>query len=288
MRIGVRAHDFGKQSVEELARKISEMGFDCIQLALSKAIADMDFSLGRLNPGMAWRIGKTFDRYGIQIAVLGCYINPVHPDKAERKRQIEQFREHLRFARDFGCGIVATETGSLNADFSFHPDNHGEKAFYDLVESVKEMTEEAEHFGVITAIEGVTRYVTHTPERVAKVLELVNSNNLQVVFDPVNLISIDNYQDQDHIISRSFELFGDRMVILHVKDFAIQDGKMKSVQAGSGMLNYELLFKLLKTHKPDINILMEDAKPETMAAGMAYLKSKYCNGENITSTTNFA
>jgi sugar phosphate isomerase/epimerase len=182
---------------------------------------------------------------------------------------------HLRFARDFGCGIVATETGSINADFSFHRDNRGEKAFNDLVESVKEMTEEAERFGVITAIEGVTRYVTHTPERVAKVLENVDSNNLQVVFDPVNLISIDNYQDQDNIISRSFELFGNRMVILHAKDFTISDGQTKSVQAGNGMLNYELLFKLLKAHKPDINILMEDAKPTTMPEGMKYLKSQY-------------
>ncbi len=275
MRLGVRAHDFGKQPVEDLARKISEMGFDCIQLALSKAIEGMDFGLGRLNPGMAWRIGKTFERYGIQIAVLGCYINPVHPDKKERRLQIERFKEHLRFARDFGCGIVATETGSINADFSFHPDNHGEKAFNDLVESVKEMTEEAERFGVITAIEGVTRYVTHTPERVAKVLENVDSNNLQVVFDPVNLISIDNYQNQEYIISKSFELFGDRMVILHAKDFTISDGQTKSVQAGNGMLNYELLFKLLKVYKPDINILMEDAKPTTMPEGMKYLKYIY-------------
>ena len=41
------------------------------------------------------------------------------------------------------------------------------------------------------------------------------------------------------------------------------------------MLNYELLFKLLKAYKPDINILMENAKPETMAEGISYLKSKY-------------
>lgn len=277
MRIGVRAHDFGKQSVEELAQKISEKGFDCIQLALSKAISGVDFSLGRLNPGMAWRIGKTFERYGIQIAVLGCYINPIHPDKTERRRQIERFKEHLRFARDFGCGIVATETGSVNGDFSFHPDNHGEKAFGDLVDSIKELTEEAERFGVITAIEGVTRYVTHTPERVARVLEAINSNNLQVVFDPVNLISIDNYENQDDVIKRSFRLFGERIVILHAKDFVISEGQLRSVQAGEGMLNYELLFDLLKAYKPDINILMENAKPETVSEGMAYLQSKYRN-----------
>ncbi|HHV28641.1 sugar phosphate isomerase/epimerase family protein [Acetivibrio mesophilus] len=277
MRIGVRAHDLGKQSVEELAQKISEMGFDCIQLALSKAISGMDFSLGKLNPGMAWRIGKTFERYGIQIAVLGCYINPVHPDKEERRRQIERFKEHLRFARGFGCGIVATETGSINADFSFHPDNHGEKAFGELADSVKEMTDEAERFGVIAAIEGVTRYVTHTPERIAKLLEVVDSNNLQVVFDPVNLISIDNYHDQEGVITRSFELFGDRIVILHAKDFVVSEGRMITVQAGKGMLNYDLLFKLLKANKPDINILMENAKPETMVEGIAYLRTKYFN-----------
>ncbi|MCX7708451.1 MAG: sugar phosphate isomerase/epimerase [Clostridia bacterium] len=275
MRLGVRAHDFGKLPVEELAKKISQKGFRCIQLALSKSIAGLEAGLGRLNPGMAYHIGKTFDRYGIQIAVLGCYINPVHPDKEERRLQIERFKEHIRYARDFGCSVIATETGSLNADFSFHPENHGKNAFRILLESVKELVEEAEKFGVFVGIEGVTRYVTQSPERVARVLQEIQSNHLQIVFDPVNLISIENYENQEKVICDSFDMFGDRIVALHAKDFVIEEQVVRSVQAGKGLLNYELLFGLLKQRKPYCNILMEDAKVDIMDEGIAYLKGIY-------------
>ena len=80
MRIGVRAHDFGKLPAEELAARISARGLSCVQLALSKAIAGIDLKPGELNPGMAFHIGQAFHRHGLQIAVLGCYINPIHPD----------------------------------------------------------------------------------------------------------------------------------------------------------------------------------------------------------------
>ena len=54
MRIGIRAHDFGKLPAEELARRIAAKGLTCVQLAVSKAIAGLDLSRGALNPGLAW------------------------------------------------------------------------------------------------------------------------------------------------------------------------------------------------------------------------------------------
>jgi sugar phosphate isomerase/epimerase len=56
------------------------------------------------------------------------------------------------FARDFGCSVVGTETGSLNSDFSFHPGNRGEEAFQVVVAGVRELVEEAERFGVFAGI----------------------------------------------------------------------------------------------------------------------------------------
>lgn len=275
MNLGVRAHDFGKLPVEELAERISQKGFWSVQLAPAKAIAGLDAGLGRLSPGMAHYIRKAFERFGIKIAVLGCYINPVHPDMEERRRQLDRFKEHIRYARDFDCSVVATETGSLNADFSFHPENHGEKAFEVLLESVKELVGEAEKFGVLVGLEAVTKYVMHSPESVARVLQEVSSNNLQIVFDPVNLISMENFMNQEKVIKDSFDLFGDRIVTLHAKDFVVEGDAVKSVQAGQGLLDYTLLFKLLKEKKPYVDILMEDTKLDTMDEGIKYLKSSY-------------
>ena len=189
LRLGVRAHDFGCRPADELVAKIAANGLICTQLALGKAIAGLELKPGVLNPGLAFHIGQAFQRHGVQIAVLGCYVNPIHPDTKMRATLLSLFKEHLRFARDLGCGLVALETGSVNADYSPHPDNHSEAAFQESLASIAELVAEAEKFGVLVGIEAVTSHVVSTPAKMRRMLDAVASNNLQVVFDPVNLLS---------------------------------------------------------------------------------------------------
>lgn len=40
--LGCRAHDFGKLALEELAGKVADAGFDCLQLAPAKAVAGFE------------------------------------------------------------------------------------------------------------------------------------------------------------------------------------------------------------------------------------------------------
>lgn len=272
MRIGVRAHDFGKLTAEELAGRIAAKGLSCVQLALSKAIAGLDLKPGDMNPGLAFQIGRAFHRHGIQIAVLGCYVNPIHPDPATRGVLLGLFKEHLRFARDFGCGLVALETGSINADYSFHPDNHGERAFQMFLASIAGLVEEAEKFGVLVGIEGVTTHVVYSPARMRRILDAMGSNNLQVVFDPVNLLSADNYQDQEGIMKEAFDLYGDRIVVIHAKDFVIEGRAFKAVRAGRGRLDYELLLGMIK-RKPYISVLLEETSEDTVEECVRFINA---------------
>ena len=275
MLIGVRAHDFGKLPVEELARKIQKNNISYIQLALSKAIAGIDDLKGILNPGLASYIRDVLFKSNIKISVLGVYLNYIHPNAKQRKENLEVFKEHIRFARDFGCSVVGTETGSLNADYSFHTENKGDKAFQKLFESLKELVDEAEKFGVFVGIEGVTSHVISTPERMKRMLDKIDSNNLQVIFDPVNFIDIHNYQDQDKVIKDSFDLFGDKIVIIHAKDFTVIDGELKQVAPGEGILNYKLLCELIKERKPYIEILMEETTPSTIIKSLTYIEKYF-------------
>lgn len=272
-RVGVRAHDFGKLPAEELAARIAAQGMSCAQLAVSKAIAGINLTPGDLNPGLAFHVGRAFARQSVQIAVLGCYVNLSDPNPAARAPLLKLFKDHLRYARDFGCGIVATETGSLNPDWSFHPENRGEAALAALVPTVAELVEEAERFGVIVGIEAVSSHVLCTPARVRRLLEEIGSNNLQVVFDPVNLLSIDNYREQDRVINESFDLFGDRIAIIHSKDFVVGGGALRQVRTGQGGLHYDLLMKLLAHGKPCISILLEESSESTAAECARYLNA---------------
>ncbi|MDF2961610.1 MAG: sugar phosphate isomerase/epimerase, partial [Paenibacillus sp.] len=113
MAFGTLAHKVGKLPLQQLTQHLGELDIDFVQLAMSKAIGDIDTSLGKLSPGLANHIAEQFNKQGIRIGALGCYINPVHPDPVQRRYEIDRFKEHLRFARDFGTTLVATETGDL-------------------------------------------------------------------------------------------------------------------------------------------------------------------------------
>lgn len=273
MRLGVRAHDFGKLPVGELAERIAAKGFCCAQLAPTKAIAGFDTDAGRLSPGFAWQVAREFERRGIQVAVLGCYINLADPDAGRRAVQLERFKEYVRHARDFGCSVVGTETGSLNPDYSFHPGNRGEAAFQAVLSAVRELVREAEKFGVFVGIEGVERYVVSDVRRIRRLLDEVDSGNLRIIFDPVNLLSIENHEHQNDIIREAFELWGERMAIIHAKDFVVEGDRLRSVPSGQGRLNHELLMRLVQTQKPEISILMEETDADSVDAGRRFLNS---------------
>lgn len=277
MNIGVRAHDFGRMTIEELAEKAAEKGFKCIQLALDKSLSGYEAEPGFLSPGAATHVRDVLYKKGVNISVLGCYINPIHPDLEVRRKSIERFKEYIRFARDFGCSIIATETGSLNADCSYHPDTDKEETFDIFRGIIEELVREAEKFGVIVGVEPVAdKHTISTPQKMKKLLDVIESNNLQVIFDPVNIIPEKECEKQNEIITQSFDLFKEQIIAVHVKDFVIENGlKNGNLPAGEGMLNYGLLFKLLKKHKPNIAILAENNSPETFDSCIKFLKDIY-------------
>jgi L-ribulose-5-phosphate 3-epimerase len=275
--IGIRAHDIDDPSIENVVNIIANKGLSAVQLALGKSLKDINSEFGSLSPGFAQTIRRGFDKRDIQIAVLGCYFNMIHPDHTERRKGMERFKEHLRFARDFGCSIVGTETGNVQAEIIYTEENFTEQPFLEVVESVKELVEEAERFGVIVGIEGGINHPIHTPKCMRRLLDLVPSNNLQVIYDPANFISIDSYHNHEDVIEEAFELFGDRMVILHAKDFVIEDEQIKMVPVGQGLLNYDYLFHLLKKKKPFINILMESTQEPHIDGSIAFLRDKYAS-----------
>lgn len=275
MRLGVRCHDVNHCNLEDLAKNIQEKSFKSLHLALQKIKTGFDMKKTHITPGMAKYIRDTFAKHDLSVSILGCYINLAHPDDEELNLLLNKFKEHIRFARDFGCSVVGTETGALNREYTYGPENNTEEAFLRTLNSVKELVCEAEKFGVIVAIEGVTKHVINTPERMKRILDNIDSNNVQVIFDPVNLISETNYEEQDEMIRKSFELFGDRIIAIHAKDFDYKDNEIKVVPIGKGKLNYELLLSLIKERNPYIDILLENTKPDDVDDSIDYITKIY-------------
>lgn len=291
--LGCRAHDFGRLPLEELAARIADAGFDCIQFAPGKAVAGFEPGPdGGIDAAFAARAASAFAKRGVRISVLGCYINPIHPDPGERRRSLDRFKAYLRAAPDLGCGIVATETGSLNADCSFNPGNGGGAPFEELAASVSELAGEAERRGVTFCVEGVVRHVAHSPRRLADLVARVGSPALAFLLDPVNYLDECNYEDRARIIDEAFALFGPRIRVLHAKDLlpaaAAGDASPGSrgapaarprdegaapriVPPGKGILDYPRILARLEAANPSADILIEDLRPEDMPAARDFI-----------------
>ncbi|WP_407270857.1 sugar phosphate isomerase/epimerase family protein [Radiobacillus sp. PE A8.2] len=275
LNLGIRGHDIHFDDADKIAEEVAGKGLRGVQLALSKSFPELPTGDGVLSPGFAKHIGRAFHKTNVEVAVLGCYINMIHPNLDERKKVMDRFKEHIRYARDFGCSIVGSETGNIHEKMVYTEDNFEEKPFLDVVDSVRELVEEAEKFGVFVGIEGGINHPIHTPEKMKRLLDLVDSNNLQVIFDPANFISGDNFTNQEAIMETAFQLFGDRIVIIHAKDFVIEDNNVKMVPVGKGMLNYDFLFKWVKENKLFVQVLLEDTQEPFIDDSIIYLNDKY-------------
>ena len=275
MRLGMRAHDTKYAPLEELIPNIHNLGFKCMHIALSKSIKEFKPDICTMTPGLAMYMKELCIENKVDIAVLGCYLNLCNPDPEQHKQIVEKYKAHIRFASVLGCGVVGTETGAVNVEYKYEPANHTEEALNLFIENLKPIVKYAEQFGVIVAIEPVWKHIVCTIERARKVLDAIDSPNLQIIFDPVNVLYTGNIDRQDEIIEQAFDLLRDDIAVVHCKDYVVEGDELKSIAAGTGGLNYPLLLKKIKQYKPYVHCTLENTVPENAIATRDFMENLY-------------
>lgn len=273
MQIGIRLHDIEPGTLEHRVMRAHEQGFTCGHLALSKTVTEHSVGNAALTPGYATYLRKMFAKYDVDIAVLGCYLNLAHPDPEELKKIQERYYAHIRFASILGCSVVGTETGAPNADYRYEPACHTEEALSTFITNLRPVVECAEKFGVILAIEPVWNHIVYDSERALRVLEEISSPNLQIILDPVNLLSVENCGDYEAVIKKAIEDLGEYTAVLHMKDFVVKDGKIVSGAPGTGVMKYDAIMDFVKKEKPYIQMTIEDSTPENAVESRKLLES---------------
>lgn len=272
MQLGIRLHDVKKASIEERVRIAKEQGFACAHVALSKLISEYSTDDGALTPGFACYLKRVFQKNDMDMAVLGCYLNLANPNPESLKKIQNRYYAHLRFASLCGVGVVGTETGAVNEKYQFEEANHSEEALNIFMNNLRPVVACAEKMGVILAIEPVYKHIVWNPVRARKVLDTIASPNLQIIFDPVNLLDLSNYENREAIFDEAMELLGPDIAMIHIKDFVLKDGKMDSVAAGTGMMHYEKIMKFIKEHKPYVHVTLENTVPENAVQARKFIQ----------------
>ena len=265
-RVGIRAHDIGMMSPEELAKKVSSYGFDGVQLVFKKAL-DMEVDFNDLN-----RIKKHFTTP--MIMMLGAYFNPVHPDSKVLIQGLDYFKKHLEIAFSLNCKYVGTETGSLmGSPWGYVKENHDQKALEDVILVFQELAAFAEKKNSYIAMEGAYAHVAYSPKRIREILDAVNSPNLKVTIDLFNFLHMGNYQERMEIFEESLSLLKDEIVIFHLKDFKVIDGQLIQVGLGQGLMDYQRIIQRIQEVKPDAYLIFEGVTGHDIETSLTYIKN---------------
>lgn len=275
MQLGIRLHDTAVLPFEERIADVHRRGFACGHLALSKFISEFSTGDEALTPGLAMYIKNVFARNQVDIAVLGCYLNLADPDEEQLARIVHRYMVHIRFASWLGCGVVGTETGAPNSAYAFTPECHTEEALQIFIRNLRPVVEYAEKMGVVMAIEPVYRHIVWNPKLARRVLDEINSPNLQIIFDPVNLLDVPNYEQRGAVIEEAIELLGPDIAVVHLKDCAMRGGKLSAMGCGLGEMDYRPILKFMKERKPFIQATLEDTKPENNQRVKHFIQRMY-------------
>ena len=275
MQLGIRIHDTINLPMEKRVAHIRELGFSCGHLALGKVFPNKFATDEALTPGFAMYLKRLLENNKLDCAVLGCYLNLANPDPEQLKTIINRYKAHIRFAAILGCGVVGTETGAPNTTYSYVPQCHSEEALEILISNLRIIVEYAEKMGVIIGIEPVYSHIVNTPARARRVLDEIDSPNLQIILDPVNLLDMCNVAKANDVIEEAIQLLGKDVAVVHIKDYIVENGNVLSVGAGMGQMDYTSVMKFIKQRKPYMHVTLEETTPQNCLQCKAYIERIY-------------
>lgn len=230
---GLRGHDISNSGFEDTCMTAFETGITELQLALAKTSSDINFDKIGYDTEMSAYFKQTLEKYKLYVSVLGCYINPVDENPEMRSIQLTRFKSFISYAKDFDACVIGTETGMCR-DF--------EQNYRILLNSLIPIAEYAEQQGVTVGIEPVWCHTISSPKKMKCLLNDIGSKSVGIIFDPVNLITGENYTYHTNIISEMLDTLADKIKVVHIKDFTIINNKPAPALAGCGMLDIHHLF----------------------------------------------
>ena len=202
MRIGVRGHDIAAHTPQALCEKLEALGVQEIQLVAHRSFPDFVYSEETIRD-----LAEMFKRHGVHVAVYGCYIDPLSDEGQAR------FHAHIRYAQLLNAGCIATETalGITNAQ-------NDEARYQALVPVFRRFADDAAAHNVRCAVETVWVHPLCSPEKTARLIADVVSDNLYAILDPVNLRESEVDPHRAEKTRRAVELYGGKILAVHWKD----------------------------------------------------------------------
>lgn len=279
--LGVMVREVKRPSFDESLERIHDMGFECVQLNLN--VLGFPTVPESLPSGKAGEIGATFWAYGLNLSAVSGTFNTAHPDESVRKAGIAGIKTLCESADAMGTRVITVSTGTRDPEnmWKIHPDNDSDEAWSTMKSTMTRLIKIAEANSVILAFKPEATNIVSTIEKAIRLIEQVDSENLKVVLDPVNLLTPDTIDRQLELFTNAFSLLRDRIALVHASDLSGWDeetGEVKRAPAGKGRIDYPGFVKLLKRSVYQGPVIMQGLEEADMKSSHGLISDLLIKG----------
>lgn len=269
MKVGVRAHDYGKRTIRELAALLHDEDYQAAQLALPKAFIGID-RYEDITMAHIQDIRKAFLQQAVEIPVFACYMDLGNPDPQVREYAVATCRQCLVWGKELGAEVVGTETAYPHLD----PKERQRWKPY-MLDSILRVLEEAQRIDMKLAVEPVYWHPLADLETTLEVIHKADDHrHLRLIFDASNLLEFPESTDQDRLWTRWLEAIGKYVDILHIKDFSLGRKRLYQPEPlGTGVMRYEAVSRWLHEQDREIYLIREEMNPLFAKDDLAFMRA---------------
>lgn len=271
MELGIFSRTFPSGSLDSVLAAIRDEGILLAHFNL--ASAGVESLPSEIPPVLAETIQEAFSTFGLRMVGISGTYNTIHPDMGKRREETRRCINLIQSAPKLGTHFVSLCTGSRDAEnmWRAHPDNSTPSAWKDLRATLDLLLEAAEQSNVILGIEPEFANVIDSAPRARKLLDEVSSAHLKIVLDAANLVHPNQPEQLSPILREALDLLAGDVVMVHAKDLA-PEGESDRQSAGTGLLDFDLYFNLLREYLFDGPVVLHNLRPDQVQEAASFVK----------------
>ncbi len=235
----------GKMSIQERARMASRAGFDGLDLSSMLIANHAPVYLSTIRSGI--------ESEGLPVVMIVTHPDFSNPDALQRQRELDYLRYDIAVASYLKARYVRILAGQA------HPDTPVRKGVAWVLESFRTAAAAAGQYGIQLVYEnhskpGAWQYADFSfPTDVfLEIAAGIRDTTIGINFDTANTLAYGD--DAVEVLQKVV----DRVVTIHAADTA-KKGTLEPVLVGKGVVPFKEIFALLKQHRFDGWICIEEA-----------------------------
>jgi len=200
--------------------------------------------------------------YGLQIAEVGCWCNPLAPDPAERKANLSRCIHQLELADYVQADCCVNISGAVGPIWDgAYPENLTKQTYEKVVVTTQFIVDAVSPKFTCYSLEPSAWMFPNSPENYLQIVRDVDRSGFGVHMDMINMISSpEKYCDNIAFTQQAFALLGPYIKSCHIKDVLLTNRltmQLQEMPCGEGGFDLANYIREIDALTPDMTVIIE-------------------------------